>query len=165
MIVVGGGELRDLTRELRKQADGKERAKELRSRLRTEAKPLVPAIKSNLRSLPSKRQSRARGRPSLRGQLARSVTLQVRTSGRGAGVSVFMNPRKMPEGKKGLPGYFENLPGKAMLRHPVFGSRDVWVRQYMPPAGYFTRAIGPLEERTVKGIRRVVDDMARKIEG
>lgn len=163
-VVLGGGELRALALRLRREADGKERVKELHTRLRASAKPLVPGIKSNIRSLPSKRQSKARGRRSLRSEMARSVTLQVKTSGRGAKISVFMNPRKMPDKKRGLPGYWEVLPRKTVLRHPVFGNRDTWVRQYMPPAGYFTRAIGPLESRAIQQIKHVIDDMSRRIE-
>lgn len=164
-VVLRGSELRTLALQLRREADGKERVKELRTRLRASAKPLVPGIKANIRALPSKRQSRARGRPSLRAEMARTVTLQVKTAGRGANISVFMNPRKMPNKKKGLPGYWEMLPRKTVLRHPVFGNRNNWVRQYMPPAGYFTRAIGPLESRSIQQIKHVIDDMSRRIEG
>jgi hypothetical protein len=162
--IVGAGELRDLSRALRKQADGRERTKELRRGLRDVGKPLVPAIRSRIRAMPSRGESRRRGRKSLRAEMARSVTLQVRTSGTRAGVSVFMSPKKMPDGKRALPGYFEQVPGKTRLRHPVFGDRETWVTQSVPAAGYFTHTIRPAEEQAVQAARKVVDRTARRIE-
>jgi len=124
---------------------------------------MVPAIRAQIRGMPSRGENRRRGKPSTRTQLARAVTLQVRPSSRTASVTVFMNPRKMPDGKRSLPSYFEVRPGYTRLRHPVFG-RDPWITQQVPPAGYFTRTIGPIEERTLRAVREVVDRMARQIE-
>jgi hypothetical protein len=161
--VVGAEELRDLSRALRKQADGKERTKELRQGLRDVGRPMVPAIRAKIRGLPSKGESRRRGRKSLRAEMARSVTLQVRTSGRSAGVSVFMSPKKMSDGRKALPAYFEQTPGHTRLRHPVFGT-DTWVTQGVPAAGYFTYTIRPAEQQAVRAARAVIDRTARQIE-
>lgn len=164
--VIGGRDLAALSRALRRQADGRERQKQLRKKLTSKARPVVPAIRANIRALPSRGESRRRGRKSLRAELARSVTLQVRTSGRKAGVSVFMNPRKMPDKKKGLPAYFEQTPGHTALRHPVFGRRDdPWVQQGVPVPGYFTRTIGPVEREATQACQEVVEQMAAEIEG
>lgn len=161
---MGARQLTDLHTALRRQADGKQRVKELRKALTTAAKPLVPAIRANIRSMPSQGESRRRGRPTLRSRLNRSVTTQVKFRGQGAGVFVFMNPRKMPDKQKGLPGYFEMLPGKSRLRHPVFGNPDVWVTQYVPPQGYFTRALEDVEGRVARNVERVIENTRRAIE-
>ena len=162
--VDGGQELRELSRALRRHADGKALTKRLRTEMRGVAKPLVPAIRRNIKSMPSKGESRRRGRRKLRTELSRSLTLQVRTSGRSAGVAVFMSPKKMPDGKKALPSYLERRPGYMRLRHPVFGDPDLWVQQRVPPAGYFTRAVGPAERNAQQRIRAVVDAIANEIE-
>lgn len=163
--VIGGRDLAALSRALRRQADGRERQKQLRKALTGKARPLVPAIRANIRALPSRGESRRRGRKSLRRELARAVTLQVRTSGRKAGVSVFMNPRKMPDGKKSLPAYFEHKPGYTVLRHPIFGDKATWVQQVPPIPGYFTRTIGPVEREATQACQEVVEQMAAEIEG
>lgn len=163
--VVGADELRALSRALRRQANGRELQKQLRAELREAAKPLVPAVRSAIRSMPSKDESRRRGRPSLRRQMARSVTVQVKTGGRNAGVSVFMSPKKMPDGKKSLPSYFELRPGYLRLRHPVFGNAEVWVTQRVPVQGYFTRSVHPEgERRAVRAVNAVMERMALQIE-
>lgn len=170
--VVGGQDLARVTRALRQQADGRQRKKELTDALRAEGKKVVPEVRRAIKALPSKGESRRRGRygkasrrKGLRQELSRSVTLQVRTSGSRAGVSVFMNPRKMPDRAKGLPGYFERIPGKERLRHPVFGDRETWVQnQNVPPQGYFTRAVAPVERRAVERCQQIVEQAAREIE-
>lgn len=162
--VVGARQLTELHTALRRQADGKQRVKDLRKALNQAAKPLVPAIRSNIRSMPSQGESRRRGRKTLRSRLSRSVTTQVKFRGRGAGVFVYMNPRKMPDRQKGLPGYFEMLPGKSRLRHPVFGNTDVWVTQYVPPEGYFTRALDGTERRVARNVERVIEETKRDVE-
>jgi hypothetical protein len=163
--VVGAEDLRRLSRDLRAQADGKERMKQLRKELRGVAKPLVPAIRGAINRLPSKGESRRRGRRPLRKEMARAVTLQVRTSGRQAGGAVFMNPKRMPDGKKSLPGYFERIPGKTRLRHPVFGDRENWVQnQNVPAGGYFTRTVRPVERQAVERAQEVIERMAGEIE-
>lgn len=165
--VVGARELTELHRALRRQADGKRRIKELRKALVKSARPLVPAIRANIRSMPSQGESRKRGRKPLRSRLSRSVTTQVKFRGQGAGVFVFMNPRKMPDKQKGLPGYFEVTRGKSVFRHPVFrtaSNPDTWVRQYPPPQGYFTRATENVERRVTEDIQRVIDEAIRDIE-
>lgn len=165
--IQGGEQLRQLARELRRLEDGRDRVAQLRRNLKAAAQPLVPAIKAAARSLPSQGQNRARGRRSTRAQLASSVTLQVRTSGRLAGVSVFMNPRKMPDGKKSLPMYFERTPGYLVLRHPTFGRRDGprdWQNQIPATQGYFSRAITGVDERAERACRAVMEQTARELE-
>lgn len=163
--VIGRQQLTELHRALRRQADGKERVKDLRKQLTAAAKPLVPAIRGNIRSMPSHGENRRRGKKTLRSRLSRAVTLQVKFRGERAGVFVFMNPRKMPDHQKSLPGYFEVLPGKSRFRHPVFGNQDKWVQQFPPMRGYFTRSLDGVEARVQRNVEAVIERMAREIEG
>lgn len=162
--VTGTQQLTELHRQLRQQEDGKKRVKELRKALTKAARPLVPVIRSNIKSMPSQGESRRRGRRPLRTRLSRSLTTQIKFRGRGAGVFVYMNPRKMPDGQKGLPGYFEMLPGKSVLRHKVFGNEEVWVNQYVPPRGYFTRALDGVERQVTRDVQRVIENVASEFE-
>lgn len=155
-------QLRELARQLRRQADGKERLKQYRAELRAPAKAIQKDVRAGIRRIPSKGQSARAGRTPLRRLLSRSVTVQVRTSGRRAGVFVFMSPRKMPDGMKALPAYFEATPGYTRLRHPVWGNRDAWVRQY--PHTYFTRATSAAQREAERAANRVIDRMARELE-
>ena len=158
----GAAQLRMLSRHLRTVAGGKERAKVLRKELREIAKPVVPLVRAAIKRIPSKGQSAARGRPSLRRLLARSVTLQVRPSGRRAGASVFMNPRKMPDGTKSLASYMEGTPRYSRLRHPVMGNRQVWVTQRAHP--YFSRTVGASQAQAQAAMNRVVEATIREVE-
>jgi hypothetical protein len=157
----GAEKLRALSKDLRRQADGKERAKLLRRELRDVAKPYVPQLRSAIHALPSHGESARRGRMSLRAQLARSVTLQVRTSGRRAGVSIFMSPRKMPSGMKALPMYMEATPGYTRWQHPVYG-HDAWVTQRPHP--YFTRTTQSVDRMVGRAANRVVEATAKDLE-
>lgn len=158
----GADKLRALSKDLRREADGKERAKLLRQELRQVAKPFVPQIQAAIRGLPSQGESARRGRKSLRAQLARSVTLQVRTSGRRAGVSIFMNPRKMPSGMKALPMYVEATPGYTRWRKPTFG-HDPWKTQHPHP--YFTGTVRSADRAVSRAADRVVEATAKDLEG
>lgn len=159
-------DLRDLSRMLRRQADGKERLKAMRTELRTAAAPLVPAVRSAIRAIPNSsnaQRSRAgRRRPGMRDALARAVALQVRTGGRRAGVSIYMNPRRMADGTKSLPGYFEATPRYTRFRHPVFGT-DTWVTQRPHP--YFTRTVKAADKRLLRATNEIIERIKREVEG
>lgn len=164
--VIGAGELRELARAIRTSSDPRRLRRELSQGMRQAARPLVPRVKAAAAGLPSQGQNARRGKPSTRKQLARSVAMSVRTSGRKAGVSVFMNPRRMPDKKKALPQYFERTPGKTVLKHPVFAARGTppIVIQRTPPAGYFTRSIAGADRAAVREAQQVIDRIAREIE-
>lgn len=161
--VAGAQQLRQLSKDLRKHEDGKEIRAQLRTELRETATPLVPAVRARILAIPSKEQNRRRGRPSLRRQMARTVTLRIRTAGDDSGVTVFVDARKMPPGKRSLPGYFEQVPGKERLRHPTFG-RSPWVTQRVPAGGYFTRTVAPAENEVRRRLAGIIDRVANEIE-
>lgn len=147
-------ELKRIARELR-GLDDKELKKRFRKELRAAAKPLVPAVRQATRQIPSKRPYRADG---LRGQLSKAVKLEVKTSGKQAGVRVRVDGRKMPTHMKALPQYVEG--NKPRWRHPVYG-RDVWVQQDAKPFFYKSlRMAGPLARAAVN---RVLTDIERDL--
>ncbi|MGW0764652.1 hypothetical protein [Streptomyces sp. NPDC002676] len=148
-------ELKRLAKKLR-QLDEKELKKRLTKELRAAGKPLVPRVRSAARATPSKRPYRPDG---LRGTLSKAVKLQVRTSGRDAGVTLRVDGRKMPAHMKALPKYMEGK--KKPWRHRVYG-RDVWVTQEPHPFFYKSlQASGPLARAAVN---RVVDGIKRDLE-
>lgn len=162
--VVGTGDLHDLARDLRR-AGGEDVTDRLRRGLREAARPLAPLARSAILSMPSKGQNARRGKPSTRAQMARAVTTSVRLTGKSPRVGVYVAPRKMPSGKWSLPGYFERVPGKERLRHPVFGNPNVWVAQQVPPDGFFTKSVRSTERDVQRAANRVIDQIAREIEG
>lgn len=149
-----GKDLAQIGRELRKM-DDKQIGKRFRKELRAAAAPLVPAVRANIRALPSKRSYTARG---LRGQMSRATSLQVKTAGRQASVVIRVDGRKMAAGARSLQAYMEGT--KSPWRHPVYG-HDVWVRQEPHPYFYRTmRAAGP---RARLAVNRVMNDVSKKI--
>jgi len=158
-----GRELRDLSRRLRGLEDGREIAGRLRRELRRAARPMVPAVRAAVLALPSQGQNARRGRDSLRRSIARATQLQVQTSGTRPGVRVWVNPRRMPEGQANLPAYMEGIRPFHRWRHPVYGDEDTWVTQ--PSRPFFYRAVRPLEDGVAEAGARVMDEIAREIEG
>lgn len=129
-----------------KHAGRTELRKELNTGLRRAAKPLVAQTRAEaLRRLPSG------------GGLARRVAkepqrIQVRTGTKTAGVRIVVGK------KRGA----AKAANRGVIRHPVFGNRDVWVNQSVPP-GWFDKTI----KRNVPQIRReleqVLDDIAERV--
>ncbi|MFF0139664.1 hypothetical protein ACFYRN_24825 [Streptomyces sp. NPDC005227] len=141
-----GDELRRVSRELRRM-DNPEIKKRFRKELRAAAAPLVPRVRSSIRSIPSGRGYSPQG---LRGNLARATRLEVKTAGRQAGVAIRVDGRKMPSHMKSLPSMVE---GKKRWRHPVFGHREVWVSQPSQPYFYkVVRTAGPASRRAVNKV-------------
>ncbi len=160
--VEGLHELEALRRDLLQQAEGRQRTLQLRRELRDAARPMLLKVRSSILSTRSKNQNARRGRPSLRAEIAKAATLEVRTT-RHPSVSVFINPRKMPDGKKALPEYYEGSPPYTRWRHPLFKNRDFW---YMiQPKPYFTDEVRDAELRASKAVQTVIDKTARDLEG
>lgn len=160
-VIVRSEDLAKLARDIRRSADGPALRRKLTKELRQAAKPLVPALRSSIAAIPSKNRPAHKGRPGLRRLLSSSVSTQVKT-GKWATVRVFMNPKKMPDGMKSLPGYFEGITGKGVLRHPVWGNRDAWASQL--PRPYFARGITGAEQDARAAVERVMEDIAKEIE-
>lgn len=159
--IENGERLRAIARELRQHSDGKRLRKELRKELKKTGTRIVKAEKQAVRALPSKNQNARAGRPSTRRQVARATQLRIRTVGRQAGVAVWVNPAKMPPGKRTVPGYMEGVRPYQRWRHPVFG-RDVWTTQRATP--WFYRTAGRYGGEAQRAAARAIDRIADQIE-
>lgn len=157
------GDLRRISRELRRM-DNPEIKKRFRKELRAAARPLVPAVRASIRSIPSKRSYSSDG---LRARMSRATRLEVKTTGRSAGVAIRVDGRKMPSGQKRLPALMEGegvQRGRRVdtrWRHPVFGNREVWVQQASHP--YFFPVMHRLGLTSRQSVTRVLDGISRDI--
>ena len=156
-----GTDLRVVSRELRRM-DDREVTSRFRRDLRAAAVPLVPAVRASALAIPSKTGRSKRSKDSLRRDIARAVTLRVRTAGRLASVAIFVDGRKMPPREGALPQYMEGT--RPRWRHPVFGrSNDPWIQQ--PPHPYFYRVVRPLGFASRVAINKTIDSITRDITG
>jgi hypothetical protein len=153
------GDLKRLARALGKTAEGRQLRRDLSRGFRDVLKPYVPRLRAAYRAGPSRGGRRFRGVP-LRTLLARSVRVEVRTSGRQAGARIRADGRRMPNGMKALPAYWEGE--RPRWRHPVFGNRDVWVTQQPHPAFY--RTLRPTEHAARREVDQLLAALARKLE-
>jgi len=158
--VVTGPEIQRIAERLR-QVDKKLPAR-LRKELRKAAQPAVQAAKREARSLPSRgvkggTSRHPHRRNQLRRKLARGVRVQASTGGRrGAGLRIVT---AMPTASEALlPRGFDSPEG---FRHPVFGNRDVWVRQ--DGASWFRQPIGRQSHEVRARVARVIDETAQWI--
>jgi hypothetical protein len=150
-----GKDLKRVAAELRRM-NNKQLKQEFTKELRAAARPMVPAVRGAIRQIPSKRGYSADG---LRGRMSKAVKLEVRTTGRDAGVRIRVDGRKMPAHEKALQSYMEGL--KKPWRHPVFGNREVWVRQ--DPKPYFFRTVRPLGLASRVQVNKAIDRVSKKI--
>jgi hypothetical protein len=152
--VRGGAELVRISRALR-GVNNPELKKRFRRELRQAAKPLVPVVRASIQAIPSRT-----GDGSLRRDMSKATRIEVRTAGRDANVAIRVDGRKMPAGKRSLAAYMEGT--KKPWRHPVYGNREVWVRQ--APKPYFFRVVKPAAgPRSRAAVNRVLDSITREI--
>jgi hypothetical protein len=156
--IVDTGDLKAVIRQLRRQADGKELAKELRTGLREVLVPVRDEVKAAYRASPS-RGRRGRPGPSLRSLLARVTRVEVRTSGKLAGARLRVDGRKMPAGMRSLPQMWE---GEKRWRWPVYGDRTNWVQGRARPT--FDRTVEPHEDEAQRAVEAVLGRVVRKLE-
>ena len=113
-------------------------------------------MRAAIRQIPSSRGYSADG---LRGRMSKAVKLEVKLTGKQAGVRIRVDGRKMPTHEKALQAYMEGL--KKPWRHPVYGNKEVWVKQ--DPSPYFYKTVRPLGTRTRVNVNRAMDRVAKKI--
>jgi hypothetical protein len=160
MVLVDSGDLKAISKALRGHADGKRLRKELVAELRATARPMQAQVKAAWLAAPSQNQPNVGGQD-LRKLLARSTRVQVRLTGKEAGVLVRTDGRKMPSGMRALPGYAEGIRRRPW-RHPVHGHRDTWVTQR--PFPRFYAAVQPDEGQAKRAITEAVDKVFDAIE-
>ena len=158
-VEVHSDDLVQVTRALRGVEDGKELRKQLRRNITAAAKPMVPAVRSKVKSLPSKGGPRP-GRPPLRASVAKATRLQVQMSGRYAGVTIRVDPKKMPEGMHNLPGYLDGTAPFERWRSPNWG-RDQWKTQ--PSHPYFYAIARRYEPAVKQAVAESIETIRRQI--
>lgn len=158
-VEVHSDDLVQAVRSLRGLEDGKELRKQLRKNIASAAKPMVPAIRAKVKSLPSKGGPR-KGRPALRASVARATRLQIQMSGRYAGVTVRVDPKKMPPGMHNLPGYLQGDLPFDRWRSPNWG-RDQWKTQ--PPHPYFYAIARRYEPAIRQAVAEGIDTIQRQV--
>lgn len=149
-------ELRDLGRDLRRLQGGRPSLTRYADSVKDVAeRQMIPALRSKVKSLPSKGQSREQGKPELRDAVAKSIVFSFKIDGKHAASMIRANPQKMSPRKRFsgfLPSYMEGVPGFANWRHPVYGNREVWRRQ--PSTPWMADVIA----RYTPDVMRVVED-------
>lgn len=146
----GADDVDALVRRIRTHADAKALRKELYAGLNRVTKPVREDMKASIGpSLPS------------RGGLAALVMAKASlttsaVAGRNAGVRIKARHRS----------YDLKRLNEGRLRHPVFGNRGVWVEQTegVNP-GFLDEAFEKSKPEIARGVQRVLDDIARKVEG
>lgn len=178
------GDLKRVNRQLRQHADGKQLRKELSTGMREVLNPLVPVVRAAYLAHPGYKGRRSRERaqqPPLRALLARSVRVEIKTTGRLAGARIRADGRRMPSGMKSLPRYWEGEgrnASDARWRWPVFpdaGARHrftdrtrtqateaSWVQGRARPTFYQT--VVPHADEAGRRIDEVLQETKRKLE-
>jgi hypothetical protein len=163
--VIGDSDIPELRRQLR-ALDRPDLIKRMTKEIRAEAKPALIAVRRAALASPSMGESRRRGRPSLRRELSRATVMKIKTN-HAATVVIKTDPKKIRDpDMKGLPPYIEGSGGfrgtqVGVLRHPVFGNTDVWVRQDRMP--YFYQTMSRYQYGVRAGIDRVADEIKREL--
>jgi hypothetical protein len=159
-------QLGDLGRDLRRLQGGRPSLTRYADSVKTVAeRQMIPALRSKVKSLPSKGQSREQGKDSLRDATAKAITFSFRVDGKHAASMIRVNPQKMsPRSRYSgfLPSYMEGVPGFANWRSPVYGNRNVWKRQPSTPwmadviARYTPDVMRVVEEGFARNVNQAV---------
>ena len=125
--------LRQISRALRAEEDGKELRKELTRNMREALKPGAAQAKSAIMSMAS---TTPHDGPALKTAIARKIRPEVRITGRfpGAKIKAFKT-----KNLRGFPNAPKRTNRSSGWRHPVYGNREVWVQQH-GKNGWFDRA-------------------------
>lgn len=161
LTVTGAGELRRLASDCRTAGNQQAINAELRRELIVVGRQGAAAVRASVRATPSMGQSARRGRPSLRGKIAKATEAKVRNSKR-PGVIVWVNPGRMPGGEETLPAYYDGT--LKPWRHRTFGSWSGKKAVVQQPHPYFNRAINPIAGQLADAGDKVLDRIADKIE-
>jgi len=153
--ITGGEHLERIVKALLEVGDGG-LARELKSELRKAARPMVPKVRAAImQQIPSQHDG------SLRRAMAAATRSQFRAAGTQAGITIKVDGSKMPDGKKALPSYMEGR--KRPWKHPVYGNRNVWVRQ--ADHQYFFKTVEPMGADVKKNMDAIAQRIAKKLEG
>ena len=115
--------LRQISRALRAEEDGKELRKELTRNMREALKPGAVRAKSSIMSMSS---TTPHDGPALKSAIARKIRPEVRITGKFPGAKIKAFKTKNLRGFPNAPKRTNRASG---WRHPVYGNREVWVQQ------------------------------------
>src|ERR1044072_1036312 len=150
------GDLRQLTRALNKEADGKELRRDLVRELKIAVEPVTALAPGSILSMASQGLSA----PPLRSAVAAAVRTEARLSGRQAGVSAIAKKTGMPRGFRNAP---KRLNARGGWRHPVRGNPNVWVSQKGKP-GWFDDTMRRADPAAERAAKKAMDDMGKSID-
>jgi hypothetical protein len=144
LSVSGQADLVALAKRL-KDAGEKGMQKDLRREFRRAGQPALRDVRSAVQSIPVRgvrggggrqraewrrsRSKRGGGPTGLRSSVAKATVMET-AFGVSARVRFRVKASAMPPGQQKLPRYLDRADG---WRHPVFGNREVWVRQIGKP--------------------------------
>src|SRR5215475_3312505 len=156
--------LRAISRDLRRM-DAQKVTRIFKKALEDAARPYPLQVRRSALAIPVKEGGKHTG---LRARIAGCVSLTSWTENREAGVSVWIDVRKMLPDYRTLPLYMEGVPGSRgqdyrRWRHPVYGNREVWRSQSAHP--YFFRPVEPLGRAAGESLRRSLEDITRQLNG
>lgn len=139
----GASDLAKLSADL-KAAGNRELRKEMLAGIRKVTRPAVEAVRLSA-------EVRLPRRGGLAQEVARGrIGARTTTTTRSAGVRI-----ARPVGA--------GLDRTGKFRHKVFGNEEVWVEQQTDAEGWFTRPLELLEPTVRASMRRVLDDISRKL--
>ena len=167
--------LRTVGRELRRMDNAKITAI-FRRHLEDAARDYPRKVRLSVLSIPVKGEKHT----GLRARIGQCAEVTSWTTGREAGVSVWINVQRMLPDYKTLPLYMDGAPGPshrsyAKWRHPVYGRPEAeaavrahgrgwtWVTQEAHP--YFSRAVEPLGAAAGAALEAALEDVTRQLSG
>jgi len=164
----GQGELRDLSRDLRRAADKDLRA-ELIQGLKAANEPMVRRLKKAFETarIRGMRKPGAKRRftdviPSkgLRRPMARAIEGQVRTSGSDPRAQLVLREDRVPVRIRPL---IPKFAGASPFRHPIMGNRGAWASQSIEDSWWPTIRphIGDYRREVEQAVDRVADKIER----
>lgn len=148
-------DLKALNRALRKEEDGKQLRKDLRTNMRAVLEPVRDQAREAVKAMPS----HGHAGPNLRAAVARKTVVEVRLAGRFTGVRVLT--RKTPNLRA-----FRSAPrhiNAGKWRHPVYGNRNKWVTQKSGAKNWFDGTVRKHMPKYSRAVQAALDDVAKRI--
>jgi hypothetical protein len=176
--IIQSAEWRALGVKLKKAINGKEVRRALTKGIQAEVRPAVADVKRAVKAINvrgvkghgTRRRERSyavrypkgrlkTGSFGLRSSVARTIKSRVKYSGNTVGVRVYSDPSAMPNKQRRLPYHLNNPKG---WRHPTWGNRDRWVKQYGEP--YFDVTLARHTPRIRGSAVSHVDEALRELQ-
>lgn len=148
--------LRQISRALRAEEDGKELRKELTRNMREALKPGAAQAKSAIMSMAS---TTPHDGPALKTSIARKIRPEVRISGKFPGAKIKAFKTKNLRGFPNAPKRTNRASG---WRHPVYGNREVWVQQH-GKTKWFDRAFEGQDAHYKRQVQLALAGMVNRI--